>query len=220
MIATHNSIKSILPDSESDPFFPESEIKTDAYKDNANKDIRRLNARELAILKMREKQSDAEYMPPAKAERQYNTIEAIKRGDLTKPIIVLPEGCSSLAGTTRPQMTKLLQSLNINLNINLTKTDTYNLLATLLTCNEKQLVALQNNSKVPIVIKIIIKRLIEDYKIASTSTIEMVWDRIFGKGNMSLTNIPQEGLHGILPNQPVSRETYTIIRETLIGREQ
>lgn len=219
MIPTKRTIASVLPDNDSDPFFPEQEVIDSSYKDEANKDIRRMNTYQIAKLKQREKQANVENMSKGKAEQQYNTIEAIKNGDLTKPIIALPEGQASLAGTTRPQITKLLQSLNINTNISLTKADTYNLLATLLTCNEKQLVALQNNSKVPIVIKIIIKRLIEDYKIASTSTIEMVWDRVFGKNSM-LLNSNTETYNGILPNTPVSRETYMIIHRTLIGKEQ
>lgn len=64
-----------------------------------------------------------------------------------------------LQGASRPEITKLLTSLNINLSVQLTKQDTANLLACLLTCNEAQLAALYSNKKIPIVIKTVIKQL-------------------------------------------------------------
>lgn len=122
-----------------------------------------------------------------------------------------------LQGASRPEITKLLTSLNINLSVQLTKQDTANLLACLLTCNHSQLQALMANKKVPVVIKTIIKRLIEDEKLGNIETIEKLWDRIFGKGPMQLSLPEGQQLQtGIIPNQPVSREAYVIIRDTLI----
>ena len=73
------------------------------------------------------------------------------------------------------------------------------------------------NKKVPVVIKTIIKRLIEDEKLGNIETIEKLWDRIFGKGPMQLNLPEQQQLQtGIIPNVPVSREAYLIIRENLI----
>lgn len=122
-----------------------------------------------------------------------------------------------LQGTTRPEITKLLTQLNINLSVQLTKQDTANLLACLLTCNESQLTALMNNKKVPVAIKIVIKRLLEDMKLGNMDTIDRLWDKIFGKGAMQL-NLPEEQQlqTGIIPNVPVSREAYILIRDTLI----
>lgn len=122
-----------------------------------------------------------------------------------------------LQGASRPEITKLLTSLNINLSVQLTKQDTANLLACLLTCNHSQLQALMTNKKVPVVIKTVIKRLIEDEKLGNIETIEKLWDRIFGKGPMQLNLPEQQQLQtGIIPNMPVSREAYLIIRENLI----
>ena len=122
-----------------------------------------------------------------------------------------------LQGTSRPEITKLLTSLNINLSVQLTKQDTANLLACLLTCNHSQLQALMTNKKVPVVIKTVIKRLVEDEKLGNIETIEKLWDRIFGKGPMQLSLPEGQQLQtGIIPNQPVSREAYLIIRDTLI----
>lgn len=122
-----------------------------------------------------------------------------------------------MQGASRPEVLKLLASLNINLNVQLSKSDTANLLACLLTCNEAQLSALYNNKKIPIVIKTVIKRLQEDARLGNIETVEKLWDRVFGKNAMSL-NLPEQAQieTGIIPNTPVSREAYIVIRDTLI----
>ena len=122
-------------------------------------------------------------------------------------------------GITRPEVIRLLDALNIILNVQLTKQDTANLLACLLTCNEAQLDSLYNNAKIPIVIKTVIKRLKDDLKHGNISTIESLWDRVFGKNAMALDAglSKKEALDGILPDAPVSREAYIIIRDKLIN---
>lgn len=119
--------------------------------------------------------------------------------------------------TTRKDVTKLLTSLGINLSVQLSKQDTANLLAVLLTCNEAQLDALYKNKKLPVAIKTVIKRIQDDSKLGNIETIESIWDRIFGKGAMQL-DLPQQTqlATGILPNTPISREAYVIIRDTLM----
>lgn len=120
-------------------------------------------------------------------------------------------------GATHGEINRLLKSLNINVSLRLSRNDTANLLACLLTCNETQLNALYENRKVPVAIKTIIKRLLEDLKLGNTETVEKLWDRIFGKGQMQV-DLPQQAQleSGILPNTPVSREAYVIIRDTLL----
>ena len=126
----------------------------------------------------------------------------------------------SLKGTTRPEVAKLIQALNINLDVQLSKSDTADLLAALLTCNESQLRALAKNKKVPIVIRTIIKRLEEDEKKGNLGTVDYLWDRIFGKGPLRPENSgaqsPQNPAQGLIPDTPVSREAYILIRDTLI----
>lgn len=140
---------------------------------------------------------------------QHNSGKATYSSTVTKAM--------QLQGASRPEITKLLTSLNINLSVQLTKQDTANLLACLLTCNEAQLAALYNNKKIPIVIKTVIKRLQEDAKLGNIETVEKLWDRVFGKGQMQLNLPEQQQLQtGIIPNVPVSREAYIVIRDTLM----
>lgn len=135
----------------------------------------------------------------------------------TKSYSYLAQKALDMQATTRPEMLKLLASLNINLNVQLSKQDTANLLACLLTCNEAQLTAIYSNKKVPVAIKTVIKRLQEDAKLGNIETVEKLWDRVFGKNAMSLSLPEQQQLQtGIIPNQPISREAYIVIRDTLL----
>ena len=153
------------------------------------------------------------------------TIEAIEEQnsavpDLIKssmPTRITPEQASVLQTTTRQDVVKLLSSLNININLQLTKTDTANLLACLLTCNEAQLNALYKNKKIPVAIKTVIKRILDDANNGYMGTIESLWDRVFGKTGMTL-DLPQQQAQatGIIPGTPISREAYIILRDTLI----
>lgn len=123
----------------------------------------------------------------------------------------------AMQGTTKPEVVRLLSGLNVNLNLQLTKSDTANLLACLLTANENQLNAIYKNKKVPVAIKTIIKRMLDDAKLGNIDTVERLWDRIFGKTGMML-NLPEQTqiATGIIPNTPVSREAYIVIRDTLL----
>lgn len=132
------------------------------------------------------------------------------------PVITAAKELLAMQGTTRADVQRLLTNLNINMNLQLTKTDTANLLACLLTCNEQQLYALEQNPKVPIAIKIVIKRLKEDVKQGNMNALERIWDRVFGKAAMSLDLPEQATATGIIPNTPISREAYVVIRETLL----
>lgn len=125
----------------------------------------------------------------------------------------------TLQGTGRPELAKLLNSLGINLSVRLSKADTANLLACILTCNETQLEALMANPRLPLAIKAVIKRVQIDARAGETAAVERVWDRLFGKGPMSLDAAPVAdgaAVQGLIPDQPISREAYVIIRETLL----
>lgn len=166
--------------------------------------------------KIAEQQKRVEAIEAIEAET-VQPLDALELADKTKSYSSTIGKAIQLQGASRPEITKLLTSLNINLSVQLTKQDTANLLACLLTCNHSQLQALMANKKVPVVIKTVIKRLIEDEKLGNIETIEKLWDRIFGKGPMQLSLPEEQQLQtGIIPNVPVSREAYLIIRENLI----
>lgn len=166
--------------------------------------------------KIAEQQKRVEAIEAIEAET-VQPLDALELADKTKSYSSTIGKAIQLQGASRPEITKLLTSLNINLSVQLTKQDTANLLACLLTCNHSQLQALMTNKKVPVVIKTVIKRLIEDEKLGNIETIEKLWDRIFGKGPMQLSLPEGQQLQtGIIPNVPVSREAYLIIRENLI----
>ena len=195
----------------------------------------RATAREIAYQKRKERQREdyqeqnkeaIEMRQESLEQRKQQKVEAIEaravevKGE--KAVVVHPYSSKAVTvrnATTPAGVQKLLSSLNINLDVRLTRTDTMNLLATLLTCNEAQLQTLYNNRKVPLAIKTIIKRLMEDSKLGNIDAIERLWDRIFGKAGLSV-DLPQGSsvLPGIIPGQPVSREAYMVIRETIIGK--
>ena len=168
-------------------------------------------------LALKEQREKVEALEALEAE----TLHPLLPSEIAKkPTDSYPSGMGKalqLQGATRPEIAKVLTALNINLSVQLSKSDTANLLACLLTCNEAQLHALRDNKKVPIVIKTIIKRLLEDLRLGNTDMVEKLWDRVFGKGPMQLDLPTDQKLQaGIIPNTPVSREAYIIIRDSLI----
>lgn len=138
--------------------------------------------------------------------------------------VMLTGQYAHLNGTTSPQIARLLKKLNIDETIKLSKTDTMDLVSTLMMCNERQLNALMNNTKIPAVVRIIIKALKNDMKIGTLDTVEKLWDRIFGKPNQTATitderpiSALQELLPGVKPGKAISREAYILIKEKLLG---
>jgi len=130
------------------------------------------------------------------------------------------------AGTSA-QVSKLLRSLNINLNMQFSKKETYDIIATLLTCNEAQLEALQTNRRVPIVIKTIIKNILLDYERGSMTTVDKLWTRLFGsdfndnpknQGGNTTVNILSM-VPGVDGSKPISREGYLQIKNHVFGED-
>ena len=210
--------------------------KRKLQKAKAEQERRQSLAEELGIDEIPDGQTENQARKIAEQQKRVEVIEAIE-AQVVNPLdpVELAENTPSpnisrngtysskvtqalqMQGASRADMLKLLTSLNINLSVQLSKQDTANLLACLLTCNESQLSALYNNKKVPIVIKTVIKRLMDDARIGDIETVEKHWDRMLGKGQMQLNLPEQQQLQtGIIPNVPVSREAYIVIRDTLI----
>lgn len=237
----NESIASLLPDHTSDnENFDYSETPQDRAQQAYQSKQQKLNAATLAKMKLAEKnhlrnlkskaQSQSNQEEQELSERNIAELQVIEESPEAQNFLA-GEGHSDLSpysGTTKRDVVKMLDSLGINLNMYLTRTDTYNLLSCLLTCNEAQLDALYKNPKVPIAIKTVIKRLQEDSRLGNIETIEKLWDRIFGKADKAKIELPQQiinqngqqiqGIQGIIPNTVVSREAYMIIRDTIIGK--
>lgn len=229
-----NQIEDILPNRGNTINYQMSAQREKHLEDIVTAEEKRLTAREIAQAKYKERAQLEKLEERAKhpetrltqkqqqrlKEKQEN-LELLEAIDMSGPVINVPEKVVPLLGTTRPEVTRLLTSLNINLNLQLTKSDTYNLLSCLLTCNEQQLNALMANKKLPVAIKTVIKRILEDAKLGNIETVEKLWDRVFGKADKMTLELPQQQtvMNGIIPNTIVSREAYTIIKETIIGKD-
>ena len=237
------SIASLLPDHSSDnENFDYSETPLDRAQQALESKRQKYNAATLAKMKLAERQRlNSLNRKAPKTEEEVQRIEDEKKlaeQNLAELDVIesspeaqnflAGEGHSDLspyAGTTKKDVVKLLDSLGINLNMYLTRADTYNLLSCLLTCNENQLDALYANPKVPLAIKTVIKRIKQDSVLGNIETIEKLWDRIFGKADKAKIELPAQmqsaqiqGIQGIIPNTVVSREAYMIIRDTIIGK--
>lgn len=226
----------ILPDRGSSINYGMSTVREEKLKETVDEQQRKASASEIAKALAKEKRQlellerkakDPEsFLTPKQQERleeKRKNVEMLEAIDTTTPVISVPEQALPLLGTTKPEVAKLLTSLNINVNLNLTKNDTYNLLSCLLTCNEKQLEAIYKNNKVPVAIKTVIKRLLDDSKLGNIETVEKLWDRIFGKAGQVTLNMPadntQPAVPGIIPGTVVSREAYVVIKDTIFGKD-
>lgn len=233
--AYETGISSILPErDEFDDNFDSTELRSSTVQSASSAAELKHNAAVIAKMKLKEKYAlkKAEEKATAKAEAEkaiaqenLATLEVIESSPDAQAFLAGSNDITPYSGTTKKDVVKLLNSLNINLSLHLTKNDTYNLLSCLLTANESQLLALYNNNKTPLAIKTVIKRIMDDAKLGNIETVEKLWDRIFGKTDKMMLNMPQtqemqiQGLPGgIIPNTVVSREAYTIIRDTIIGK--
>lgn len=237
-----SSINSILPDRDelNENYDYQTAQQANLHK-AVDEKVERVNAAQLARIKLREKQemeklekrkTDPKYGMSKQELQKYNDEQERIRENIAEVEVIqespeaqafLSKGPSDLdpySGTTKRDVVKLLSSLNINMSLNLSRSDTYNLLGCLLTANETQLNALFKNPKIPVAIKTVIKRLLDDSRIGNIETVEKLWDRIFGKADKIALNMPTQlpTQQGIIPNTVVSREAYVIIRDSIIGK--
>lgn len=240
-----STVASLLPEHDEDnENYEVSQSNEQRAQQMLTEKKQKLNAATLAKMKLAEKnrlrileerKKNPTYGMTEKEKEKYENDKRIAEQNLAELEVIeaSPEAqnflagsghsdLSPYAGTTKRDVVKMLDSLGINLNLYLTRTDTYNLLSCLLTCNESQLDALYTNPKVPLAIRTVIKRLKEDARIGNIETIEKLWDRIFGKAGQVQLQMPQtpqiSTTQGIIPNTVVSREAYMIIRDTIIGK--
>jgi len=216
-----DDLKSLIPQRHLVSGVPEGDIEYDTsklVKVNANR-IRSREDYDERIKLTRRKESEEKLAAKQKEQEDFiSEVDRIESRESLKP--TLTGEFAHLNGTTPVQVARMLKSLNISLDMRLTKADTRNLLATLLTCNEKQLNALESNSKIPLAIKTVIKAMKKASENGDMSIVERLWDRIFGTNALHIDLPQQQGQMFVQPNQqlgPVSREAYVLIRETLLG---
>jgi hypothetical protein len=181
--------------------------------------VAKSNAAALARLALKEKNEKAK--------------EVIHVAELNQPSIVVTEDGLRLNGTTKPEALRMLRKLGVDITVTLNKRDTADLLTLLLTCDETQLKAVLAHPKVPILIKPIIKRLLNDAEIGSTATVEWLWAKVFGGGSLVVEPPVQaanvgdssmrsafETVFGKGKNVRVSRETYEVMSNQIRDTEE
>ena len=193
----------------------------------------RKTAREL-LEEARKKQSKEKYIERKREQAEQgltqtkSSAQAVRAARYEQSKALTPDTIEmqERAGTSA-QVSKLLRSLNINLNMQFSKKETYDIIATLLTCNEAQLEALQSNRRVPIVIKTIIKNILLDYERGSMTTVDKLWTRLFGSdfnndpknqsGNTTVNILSM--VPGVDGSKPISREGYLQIKNHVFGED-
>ena len=228
----------LLPD-RSDIIPPEHSVFNPTHQEIINTNLSveeekwesRKTAREL-LEKARKKQSKEKYIERKREHAEQglaqtkSSAQAIRAAKYEQSKALTPDTIEmqERAGTSA-QVSKLLRSLNINLNMQFSKKETYDIIATLLTCNEAQLEALQTNRRVPIVIKTIIKNILLDYERGSMTTVDKLWTRLFGsdfndnpknQGGNTTVNILSM-VPGVDGSKPISREGYLQIKNHVFG---
>ena len=145
-----------------------------------------------------------------------------------------PRAATLAQENLKPEVARLLASLNMNLDLSLNGRQTELLMSSLLACNEHQIAAILDNDKTPIAVKLMAKRLRDDLKAGSTTALTDLWDKrsLSAKQQTSQTVVNLGGntqvvngrvlngqdtnrlLHdAALPDQPLSREAYQMIRD-------
>lgn len=228
----------LLPD-RSDIIPPEHSVFNPTHQEIINTNLSveeekwesRKTAREL-LEEARKKQSKEKYIERKREHAEQglaqtkSSAQAVRAAKYEQSKALTPDTIEmqERAGTSA-QVSKLLRSLNINLNMQFSKKETYDIIATLLTCNEAQLEALQTNRRVPIVIKTIIKNILLDYERGSMTTVDKLWTRLFGsdfndnpknQGGSTTVNILSM-VPGVDGSKPISREGYLQIKNHVFG---
>lgn len=209
------NMKKTITDEELDALLEDDALVAEVLPDEPNKAQKRLVVGTEGI--------NLDVVDPVRYSRNAPTPDILQRNIAIKQKTgqVPTSAASPFMPTTRIEMQQLLLALNLNASNQMTSKETADLLKTLLTCNETQLQALYSNAKLPIALKIIIKRVLQDVKNGNTETVERLWDRIFGKTGMSDTvqaGTESASINSIIPGAPISREAYIFIKDTIIDK--
>lgn len=136
----------------------------------------------------------------------------------------------------RDRASELLASLGLTSSgaAQMSRADLAAVLEVLLSADEDELRRLHDRPDTPTSLKTIIRRVLADMQSGSLKALQSLWDRLYGRAPLTApdTALPsvsslsspaqssqqalQDVLQGVLPQTPVSREAYIVIRDTLM----
>ena len=134
----------------------------------------------------------------------------------------------------RDRASALLASLGLTSpdTAQMSRADLAAVLEVLLSADEASLRALHDRPDTPTSLKTIIRRVLADMQSGSLKALHSLWDRLYGRAPLTAPDTlsqsspspsspsspsgQQDVLHGVLPQTPVSREAYIVIRDTLM----
>jgi hypothetical protein len=96
----------------------------------------------------------------------------------------------------------------------ISKEDSYRLLTHLLSCSKSQLEAMARNPDLPIAILTQIKAIITDLAGGSTSTVDRLFDRLYGRSMQPMEITGTKGIP-LIPDKPMSRKSYELLLNRL-----
>lgn len=136
----------------------------------------------------------------------------------------------------RNRASELLASLGLSApdTAQMSRADLAAVLEVLLSADEASLRRLHDRPDIPTSLKTIIRRVLTDMQSGSLKALHGLWDRLYGRQPLTAPDtgpaqpsgapltapdtgqLLQDTLQGVLPQQPVSREAYIVIRDTLM----
>lgn len=136
----------------------------------------------------------------------------------------------------RDRASALLASLGLSSpdTAQMSRADLAAVLEVLLSADEASLRRLHDRPDIPASLKTIIRRVLADMQSGSLKALHGLWDRLYGRQPLTAPDagqaqpsgtspapsgagqLLQDTLQGVLPQQPVSREAYIVIRDTLM----
>lgn len=110
---------------------------------------------------------------------------------------------------------QFMKELGVELDIIISREDSLKIMQAIMSCNLSQLADIENNENCPVSILTFISSIRADIKHGRTQTLEMLWDKVYGKNVQSVmvttnTDLPlNEG-------QRITREQYLKLKERMV----
>lgn len=179
----------------------------------------------LALLRKKQKQKKELELRRARQEQVLIRRPAVAtmaaRYDMSRPVT---EARLEMLG--REGIPSALQEVfvhvGLDMDLTLTRSQTRDMVAAVTLLNEDQLDALCVNRRTPAVVKTIARAVLRDMEKGNLSTVDRLWDRLFGgtfeepQPQPSTVNLLSV-LPGVDGTRPVSREGYDLLRRRLLG---